>query len=185
MTEEASNVRVGVTGAVWKAPLGTPLPTDTEVALDAAFEELGGLSPDGIGSTMPTSSNKIRFWQNGATAREVQTEFDLVYTLVCRETNPVVLEAYFGNYDSGVVEINAVQPDKCIYVIDIIDGDDLIREVLPYAQVTERGERKIVGSEAIDYPLTITAYPDPDYSGDQVAPANAYQYILDISGGIS
>lgn len=40
---DAKNVSTGkpkVGGAIWRAPVGTTLPKDTETALDAAFKEL-------------------------------------------------------------------------------------------------------------------------------------------------
>ena len=40
----AAKPKVG--GAVWRAPLGTPLPTDAKSALNEAFESLGYISSE-------------------------------------------------------------------------------------------------------------------------------------------
>ena len=41
MALDSGNVRVGVTGVVYVAPLGTTLPTDETSAPDAAFQDVG------------------------------------------------------------------------------------------------------------------------------------------------
>ena len=51
MANTVSNVATGKpkkAGAIYVAPVGTTLPTDAEVALDAAFAAMGFVSEDGV-----------------------------------------------------------------------------------------------------------------------------------------
>lgn len=184
MSVSSANVKVGVTGSVSVAPLGTALPTAPETTLNVAFDELGYVSPDGVTEAMDSSTSKITAWQNGDTVREIQTEQNLTYAFTAIETNPVVLEEFYGNFTAGVVEVNANQPAPKRWVIDVLDGDDIIRIVLPYAQVTERGDIVYVNGDPIGYPFIVTAYGDPDYAGSETAPAKAYKYLY-VVGSIT
>ena len=54
----AQNVTTGkpkIGGAIFRAPLGSTLPTDAVTALDAAFKNMGYISEDGVRSEEHTS----------------------------------------------------------------------------------------------------------------------------------
>jgi hypothetical protein len=163
MATVSDNVRVGVTGAIYIAPSGTTLPTDATSALDAAFEELGFMDESGVVETQGESITNIKAWQNSAVVRKILTEHDLTYAFTALETNPVVLDAYYGNYTDGpdgVVEIRGeVAPNVC-WVIDVIDGDEETRIVVPDGQITQRGAVTYGATDAVKYPMTLTAFPD-------------------------
>src|SRR5688500_7070891 len=127
----SDNVRVGVTGAIYLAPAGTALPESATEALDGAFDELGYMDESGVVETQGETTNNIKAWQNSAVVRKILTEHDLTYAFTALETNPVVLEAYYGNYTSGVVEIKGEVAPNVVWVIDVIDGDEETRIVVP------------------------------------------------------
>lgn len=185
----AENVRVAVTGKVSKAPAGTTLPTTVSGALNAAFVDLGYISEAGVVQSMGNSTTKIKAWQNNDIVRTIQTEHSLTYKFTCIETNVATLAAFYGNAPaSGKVEINGLQPAQFSWVIDVTDDDgigviDLIRIVIPRAQVTDRGDVSFLNGEAVGYEMTLEAYPDPNYAGALGAPAKAYEYLLAV--GIS
>lgn len=164
--QTAANVRVGVTGAVYKAATGTTLPTDVSSALDVGFEDVGYIGEDGVVTSTGTDTNDIKAWQNGETVRKVQTSHDFTLAFTMIETNAKTLELYYGNFEagpggaSGVVEVRSEQGWRGELVLNVVDDDQLIRIVVPDAQVTEREDVSYVNGDAIAYGVTITCYPD-------------------------
>lgn len=174
---DAENVVVGVTGAIYIADVGTTLPTQATGTPNVAFEELGYVSDAGIQENpATTSTTNIKAWQNGVVVRKVQTEHDTTYVFSLIESTPGSLEAFYGNYDDGLVEINAAIMPKKAWVIDIDDGASRVRHVIPNAQITQRGAVSFVNGGAAMYPITLTAYEDPDYAGALDTPAKVYKY---------
>lgn len=159
MTSSA-NVLVGVTGGAYVAPDGTTLPTDASSALDGAFVEVGYLSEDGIAQSINEDITDLRAWQNGDVVRKIQTSHDVTYSFTMIETSDVTLEQFYGNYTAGAVEINATQLPRQPWVLSVVDGDDLVRIVIPDGQITERGDLVYQNGDAVGYPVTITAFPD-------------------------
>ncbi len=160
MVLTAANVRVGVTGAVYMAPAGTALPTSTVAALNVAFVDLGYISEDGVSTSVGVDVTDIKAWQNGDVVRRVQTSHDFTAAFTAIETNAAVLEAFYGNYASNVVEVTGTQGFRGSFVIDVDDGTEDIRIVIPDGQITERGDINYVNGDAVSYPMTITTYPD-------------------------
>lgn len=170
MTSSA-DVRVGVTGAIYGAPDGTTLPTNATASLNAAFEEFGYVTEDGVREQNGVEITEIKAWQDSAVVRKIQTSHDLTYQLAFMETSDQVLETFYGNYDNGTVEIRGEQGVRQSWVIQVVDGDDLLRIVIPDGQVTETGEVAYVNGEAVTYPVTISCFPDDDG-------VKAYKYYL-------
>lgn len=162
MALDATKVRVGVTGAVYLADTDDTLPTDATTALDAAFADVGFIHEDGVTETQDTDTNDIVAWQNGAKVRKVQTSHDLMYAFTMLETSPVTLEAYYGNHLDGVVEIDGKELPHKAWVLSVLDGDHVLRAVIPDGQITERGEITYANGEAVGREVTITCYPDSE-----------------------
>lgn len=164
---DSANVQVAVSGDVFVAPLGSTLPTSAEETLDAAFDALGYLDESGIAEAQARTINAIKAWQNAAIVRKITSEHDATYSFVPLETNPTVLEMYYGNFSGGVVEVDGADLPQLAVVIDIYDGDETIRHVLGAAQVTEQGTTNYGSADAIKRPMTITAYPSDAISDNK------------------
>jgi hypothetical protein len=160
MALDATQVRVGVTGAVYVAPFGTALPEDATTAVGVAFEDVGYISEDGVTETQDTDSNDITAWQNGAVVRKIQTSHDLTYSFTMLETSGVTLEVFYGNYEVGEVQIRGEELPHNAWVLSVEDGDHIMRVVIPDGQVTERGDITYANEDAVGREVTITAFPD-------------------------
>lgn len=167
MADDATKVRVAVTGEVYYAATSATKPTNATSTPDAAFTAnlIGYLSEDGISMSISTDVTDIKAWQNGDTVRKIQTGSDVTFQFTAIEMNPKTLAAFLGNYTavdstSGSAQITGSALPHKAWVFDVVDGDARVRLVVPDGQVTERGDVPIGGSDAISLPFTLTAYPD-------------------------
>lgn len=182
----SQNVSVGkpkIGGAIYRAPLGTTLPTTASAALDAAFDCLGYASDAGLVNNNSSESEDIKAW-GGDTVLSVQTSKTDTFNFTLLESlNPDVLKTVYGNdnvtgdIDTGIrVVANSEEQEECSWVIDmILRGGVLKRIVLPDAKVTNVDEISYVDNEAIGYNTTLSCLPDS--TADQ---ATHYEYILRV-----
>lgn len=167
----ASNVSVGkpkVGGALFVAPVGTPLPTDAISTLDGAFENLGFVSDSGLSNESNAETEDVKAW-GGTVVLKVQTskEDTFKYTLI-ESLNPVVLKHVYGDDNvSGdlntglVVKNNAKVQEEHSLVIDMILQNDIKKRiVIPKGKVTEVGAISYVDNAAIGYETTLFCAPD-------------------------
>jgi hypothetical protein len=170
MAVDATKVRVAVTGAVNKGLTSATAPTGTAATL-TGFTELGYVSEDGVTLTLPGSgdSDPIKAWQNGATVRTIRTpnEDNPQYSFVLLETSLPVIELYFNATTSGqtasegAVAYNAsTQRSYFSFVVDVVDGAELVRDYIPRGIVTEVGDQVFANGEPIGYEITIEAEYD-------------------------
>lgn len=167
----ASNVSVGkpkIGGALFVAPVGTPLPTDAMSALDAAFENLGFVSDAGLTNESNAETEDIKAW-GGTVVLKVQTskEDTFNYTLI-ESLNPTVLKHVYGddnvsgNLNTGLTVMNnaEVQAEHSLVIDMTLNNDVKKRIVIPNGKVTEVGTITYVDNEAIGYETTLFCAPD-------------------------
>ena len=153
-------------GAIYRAPLGTTLPTDATTALDAAFKNLGYVSEDGLVNTNTASTETIKAWGGDVVAMPLTEKPDTFQATFIEAVNSDVLKATYGDDNvSGAIatgitiRANSKELPKSAWVVDMILGDNLKRIVIARGQVTEVGDIEYKDDSLIGYPLTITAYP--------------------------
>ena len=177
MANTVSNVSVGkpkVAGAIYMAPAGTTLPTDSSTTLNGSFVALGYVSEDGVTNTNSPESDTVKAWGGDTvitlqTAKEDQFKFTLIESL-----NADVLKAVYGSDNvSGAlstgltVHANSKQLAACAWVIDMILTNNAVKRiVIPEGQVAEIGDIVYKDDEAIGYEITINALPSTSLSGD-------------------
>ena len=99
MPNDATSVGVGkpkVTGAIFVAPVGTPLPTDATTALNEAFECIGYVSEDGVTIEEERDTEDMVAW-GGDTVYTSQTTYSETFSFTPIEVNPVVAKMEYGD----------------------------------------------------------------------------------------
>lgn len=169
MAVDASNVLVAITGAVSRGLTSATAPTSTGSSL-TGFTDLGGISEDGVTLTPVGAGDAtpIKVWQNGATVRTVRTSSDdlpqLVFTMV--ETKKETIETYFDvtvtqGGSEGSFEYKVQNRSANSYVVDVVDGAELIRVYGPRGIVSEVTEVALTNTTAIGYQVTVDLELDP------------------------
>lgn len=161
-------------GGVYKAPLGTALPTDATTPLASTYKCMGYVSTEGVEATIENKKDPLKAW-GSVIVKTVSKEFGASYKFTLIEAlNTAAMESYYGKgavkttAPSGSVgtkhEITVKQTDSPIevYVFEIFDGETTKRIVIPHGQVSEIGKIKYKDEEAITYELTVTALSDTD-----------------------
>lgn len=157
------------TGVVYRAPIGTELPTDATSALAAAFKTLGHLSEDGFTNNYERSSEDLRE-MGGAVVLTVQTEskdsfkFKLIDAL-----DPEALKAAYGSdkvsgdLDNGIeVTVDGSEPEESVWVFETIMRDGALqRIVIPDGKVSEMDEVPFKRNELVGFDITLAALLDP------------------------
>jgi hypothetical protein len=169
MTLLSENVRVGLDGRMYSAPLGTTLPTaPDEVLDDAVYIDHGWLDKDsGIFVERYTEETKvIQGAQGGVTVRKLTTSSDHEVQTILLETKGSNLELYYKGSQvedlgggASQIKVRPPRPDHRVFIFDVIDGDSIERHIIPDGEVTGRAERKHELSDASKFDITITGYP--------------------------
>lgn len=168
MAVDASKVRVAITGAIMKGLTSATAPTGTGVAA-TGFTDLGGISEDGVTLALNDEGDAtpLKVWQDGATVRTLRTASEdnptLSFTLV--ETSKATIETYFGvtvtqTATEGSFEFKSKIRTADSYVLDVVDGAELIRVYIPRGVVASVGEITLANTDAIGYQVTIDAELD-------------------------
>lgn len=158
-----------VTGAIFRAALGTALPTDASTALAEGYEELGFVSADGVTNNNTPETEDVYAW-GGIQVMKTVTEKPDEWTFTLIEAiNPNVLKTVYGDANVVVdetgkkitVKAGAGEVANSIYVIEmILKGGALKRVVIPNGALGEVGEIVYKDEEPIGYEITVAAMDD-------------------------
>lgn len=180
----SSNVSAGkpkVTGAIFIAPVGTTLPTDSTTALASAFVELGYASDAGVVNSESRETETIKAWGGDTvlkpfTGKEDTFKFTLIEALNVNALKLVYGDSNVtGDLTNGIsIKSAAEDLDYHSFVIEMVLNGAIKRIVIPSAKVTEVGDITYADGEAIGYDTTLSAVPD-------AAGGTHYEYIKAVS----
>ena len=188
-----------VGGAIFRAPLGTRVPTSATEQLDPAFKDIGYVSSDGVTNANSRESEDIKAW-GGTTVLSSQTDVTDTWAAQFIEAlNIEVLKMVFGSnnvtgsLDTGItVTVNAQEAEEAVYVFDMVLKNNVLkRVVLPQAKMSELGDTVYKDNEAIAYDVTMTALPDTsgnmhyEYIVTQAQPVTTYTVTQNLPDTIT
>jgi hypothetical protein len=163
-----SAAKPNVSGAIFRAPLTTTLPTTADETLDTAFKDLGFIGEDGVTNNNTATTSDIKAW-GGQTVLNLQTDKpDTFKFRLIEYVNPEVLKTIYGDDNvsgtlaAGIAVVaNSDEQENKVWVIDsILKGGVLDRIVIPQGVVSEVGEIQRYDGGEVGCDITIKALPD-------------------------
>jgi hypothetical protein len=180
----SSNVSAGkpkVTGAIFIAPVGTTLPTDSTTALNSAFVELGYASDAGVVNSESRETETIKAWGGDTVLKPFAGKEDTFQFTLIEALNVNALKLVYGDSNvtgdltNGIsIKSAAEDLDYHSFVIEMVLNGAVKRIVIPSAKVTEVGDITYADGEAIGYDTTLSAVPD-------AVGGTHYEYIKAVS----
>jgi hypothetical protein len=161
MALDATEVRLGVTGNLYKAPVGTAMPTDVTAALAVAWKELGYTE---TGPSMSVDASKEQFtpWQAVSPVREVVTSQMVTATFTLWQRNAETLKlAWGGGTVTGTTTKIFTPPavatvSEGAFVFEIVDGTVKDRYLIPRASISLAGEVSFAKDAVTGYEIELT-----------------------------
>ena len=185
MANTALNVSTGkpnVTGGIYRAPIGTTLPNDATTSLGGTFTSLGYIAEGGVTHSFEDDSGEYRAWGGDVVMAYLNSKTHKFAFGMIEVLNPEIYKTIHGSANvSGTlstgISVTADGKDmtEYVYVIELAMRDGaMARIVIPDGKITEMGDVVYSDSDAVNFPVTITAQADS--SGNTF-----YEYIKKVS----
>lgn len=169
MATQVATGKPKVGGALYRAPIGTALPTDASTTLNTAFKSLGYISADGMTNSNSSTSNQIKEWGGAVVAESVSEKVDSFTVTLIEAANLEVLKTVYGDDNvtgaltTGItIKSNMADTGYSEFVFEMVHGGIAHRLVIPKGKVSSVGDIAYKSDTAVAYPITITAMQDTD-----------------------
>ncbi len=167
----SSNVTYGKpkkSGAIYTAPVGTPLPASVRAEKNEAFKNAGYISEDGVTNSNSGDSTDIKAWGGDVVMSAQEGKEDKFKFVMIETLGKTPMEVVYGSAnvsgdltDGITIKANNDTPEERSWIIDIgMRNGILKRIVIPKATLTELGDIVYKDNEAVGYDVTLSAYPD-------------------------
>ncbi|MFI2757834.1 phage tail protein [Streptomyces echinatus] len=170
-----TQVRVGVEGAFYVAPVGTTAPTDPYSAWPTGWVDLGNVSEDGLTESLNENRQQFKAWGRTGAVRTQVTERASTFKVTFMETSAWTLALYYGvniadmtSSGTGASQFLSFAepqtPETMYYALgmDVIDGDKPARIIVARAEVTEKGDRPYKADTNQAFELTFSSETAPN-----------------------
>jgi hypothetical protein len=161
-----------ISGGIWRAPLGTTLPTDTTTALQTPLVPLGYVGDQGV-TRQENRPNTKKFAWGGALVASLQQSYSVTFKFqLLQPLDADVLKAVHsdGNVTVtsptttvGTLTNTVLNPTLNVNAVWVFEGFyqlATVRQALPIARVTEVGAYKWTHLDLAVYDVTMEAFPD-------------------------
>lgn len=171
MAVDSSKIKIAGSGAVWYAPAGTTLPTDSTSALAGAFVNVGYLK-DGFTLSQDLKTKEVTGWQNLDVLRLIPTQLSRSVKFSGIETNKTSVQLAWnaatvttttGSAYSLTLPSN-IAAQEFIIVLDWNDGAASQRIVLKRATFKTLPSVQFSRQDEINYDFEIQALVPTDGS---------------------
>lgn len=163
MSKDTSELVVAGSGSIYVAPYGTTLPTQYNTALNAAFEELGYTTDDGLAFSNSPTVESFTAWQSRQPVRKELTAVEQKITCSLEQWNERTIITAFGGGDfvqmaSGSYKYIPIDDDEQLDDLSVVadwqDGTEQYRLVIPKCNVTEAVEVALNRTNLAVLPVT-------------------------------
>lgn len=164
------------------APLDSTLPT-TLGALDAAFDDVGWLGPDGLTFAPSDNVAQLRGFQGGKVVRTVISESGTSFTFQCLESTALTHGLQWqveSTATVGGVTTTTMSSGRTVearaFVLDLYDRDDTTihhRYVIERGEIGARESVAVGNSDIVAYSFTV------EIIGDIIHITNDPAYVVE------
>lgn len=153
--------------AIAVAPLNSTEPTDSDSALDGAFDDLGWVNEDGVTNSVKRDVTRHKAW-GGETVKTTQDNYEETLKFSLLESSVDVLQTVFGHDNVSIdgtlvtVDHSSAQLPRQMFVVSFVDGEATGRIIVREGLITEVGDIKFDHKALTEYELTVDVYKPSD-----------------------
>ena len=163
MTLEANETKVGATGHIWRAPVGTAFPTNISTAVDETlWTELGYTSEEGVRFKFSREVTELGAWQSYDPIRILTSKVpkEIAHDFLQWNQNTFATAMGGGTWSGSAPNFEYVPPapeelDQFAEIVELQDGDDLLRLCYYKVQNMSGVEFAATRENAMILPVTV------------------------------